>query len=296
MVIVAQGALFVLTAGLVGGSVWWLRGQIAATERRLTDRLAAPQEPPPNNDDVLSALSALQRTDLGGVRAKIEAIEDRLDRLVPYDPEPVAALAERVDAMKPADLSPVLAATERLAVALSRVEDRLADVERRLQVPLLETPAPALVAASTQPPRPRSIISRPPADLPSADFDFDASLLATPAPPARAPRPERRPTPTKPPAETLRYPERNLLLLPAFGAPDDLACIDGVGELVEPLERAGVYYFWQIAAWQGDDVAFVASTLGVPEQIIREGDWVDQARALLSQATPLPPDPVTHGP
>jgi len=73
----------------------------------------------------------------------------------------------------------------------------------------------------------------------------------------------------------------NLLAEPAFGAPDDLELIDGVGPMLASLlHEIGVFYFWQVAEWTPEEIDWVESKLKHFRGRIRRDDWVGHARAL----------------
>lgn len=75
--------------------------------------------------------------------------------------------------------------------------------------------------------------------------------------------------------------QANLLTHAAFGEGDDLSRIVGVGPiLTELLHDVGVYYFWQIAEWTDEDVAYVDEKLLHFRGRIERDDWVGQARDL----------------
>lgn len=75
--------------------------------------------------------------------------------------------------------------------------------------------------------------------------------------------------------------QANLLTHAAFGEGDDLAQIVGVGPiLTELLHEVGVFYFWQIAEWTDEDVAYVDEKLLHFKGRIERDDWVGQAREL----------------
>jgi len=115
-------------------------------------------------------------------------------------------------------------------------------------------------------------------------------------------RPSARTTRPLPPAEIQRRAEAiakarkpddqaNLLTHAAFGEGDDLAQIIGVGPiLTELLHEVGVFYFWQIAEWTDEDVAYVDEKLLHFKGRIERDDWVGQAKALAEMpgAAPRP--------
>lgn len=75
--------------------------------------------------------------------------------------------------------------------------------------------------------------------------------------------------------------QANLLTEPAFGAPDDLERIAGVGPMLRDLlHQIGVYYFWQVAEWTSTEMEWVDSKLMHFRGRIRRDDWVGQARVL----------------
>lgn len=78
-------------------------------------------------------------------------------------------------------------------------------------------------------------------------------------------------------AAKIRPGSRNLLLQPDFGKPDDLKRIKGVAEGLERmLHMIGVYYFWQVADWDEDDIAYVDGLLTAFKGRIDRDHWVSQ--------------------
>lgn len=78
----------------------------------------------------------------------------------------------------------------------------------------------------------------------------------------------------------------NLLSEPAFGAPDDLELIDGVGPMLASLlHEIGVFYFWQVAEWTPEEIDWVESKLKHFRGRIRRDDWVGHARTLAAGPT-----------
>jgi len=70
------------------------------------------------------------------------------------------------------------------------------------------------------------------------------------------------------------------LLSAPRGAPDDLAKLNGVGpQLVQKLNDAGVFHYWQIAALTAADTEKLDADLKLNGRIARDG-WIDQARSL----------------
>ncbi|WP_407522051.1 30S ribosomal protein S2 [Methylobacterium oryzisoli] len=74
------------------------------------------------------------------------------------------------------------------------------------------------------------------------------------------------------------------LLAAPRGAPDDLTKLTGVGpQLVQKLNDAGIYHYWQVAAMTPEDVAKVDADLKLNGRIDRDG-WINQARAFVEAA------------
>ena len=74
------------------------------------------------------------------------------------------------------------------------------------------------------------------------------------------------------------------LLAAPRGAPDDLTKLAGVGpQIVQKLNDAGVWHYWQIAAMQPDDVSKLDADLKLNGRIGRD-NWIEQSRALLDAA------------
>ncbi len=78
----------------------------------------------------------------------------------------------------------------------------------------------------------------------------------------------------------------NLLSEPAFGAPDNLELIEGVGPMLASLlHEIGVFYFWQVAEWTPEEIDWVESKLKHFRGRIRRDDWVGHARTLAAGPT-----------
>jgi predicted flap endonuclease-1-like 5' DNA nuclease len=84
---------------------------------------------------------------------------------------------------------------------------------------------------------------------------------------------------------TVRAGSRNLLMHPAFGKPDNLKDIVGVAVGLERLlHDIGVYYFWQIAEWTPEDVAYVDTKLKAFKGRITRDAWISQSVKLAAKA------------
>lgn len=110
-------------------------------------------------------------------------------------------------------------------------------------------------------------------------------VVQDPPPPEKRPQPIRSAHHIQAIASARRIDdEANLLTHAAFGEGDDLARIVGVGPiLTELLHEVGVFYFWQIAEWTDEDVAYVDEKLLHFRGRIQRDDWVGQARELAAE-------------
>ncbi len=126
------------------------------------------------------------------------------------------------------------------------------------------------------------------------------------APPLHVVRqPELQPAPARPERESdpinafrRAKDEANLLSEPAFGPPDDLEAIDGVGPMLRALlHDLGIYYFWQVAEWTTQEIDWVESKLMHFRGRIRRDDWVGHSRvlALAPTASKRPTSPRVRG-
>ncbi|MEL6184206.1 MAG: hypothetical protein AAFU79_06245 [Myxococcota bacterium] len=202
-----------------------------------------------------------------------------------------------------AALSPVEARLEDVDQHLSPLEKRLARIEQRMEAWRVASEAPDLSGVearlehleqrlSTLPGPQGSELSSEARDrlraLETAFGGLAGRIEALDAPPV-APAAEAFQ------AERRDDGSRNLLKRPAFGRPDDLKKISGVGPVLESmLHGLGVYYFWQIADWTGEDVRFVDAKLTSFKGRIERDRWVGQAEAFsLEPQSSLRPNPAS---
>ena len=67
---------------------------------------------------------------------------------------------------------------------------------------------------------------------------------------------------------------------------DDLTQIRSIGPFnARQLRSAGVYHYAQIAGWSEEDLEDYAARIGYVADIMREQDWVGQARQLAAAST-----------
>lgn len=90
----------------------------------------------------------------------------------------------------------------------------------------------------------------------------------------------------------------NRIKSPVFGAPDDLKIIRGIGDkLEEILYKHGVFYYWQISAWEQSDISEIDALLEAFSGRIERDDWVAQAHRLsLLPASGNRPEFLSDGP
>lgn len=100
---------------------------------------------------------------------------------------------------------------------------------------------------------------------------------AKPAPKAKAAPKE------EPPAPAAAAKPANLLT-EAQGTADDLKKISGVGPKLEGLlHENGVFHFWQIAEWGGNEIAYMDDKLSFKGRIERD-NWIEQAKTFASES------------
>jgi len=110
------------------------------------------------------------------------------------------------------------------------------------------------------------------------------TVVAEPAAEEKAAAEAPAETPAEPAAEETAGPAGGFEpLRAAQGDADDLKRISGVGPVLEKkLNEAGIYHYWQIAAFTPEDIAKVDEQLSFKGRIDREG-WLDQAKALMAE-------------
>jgi len=81
----------------------------------------------------------------------------------------------------------------------------------------------------------------------------------------------------------------------AFGAPDDLEWIHGVGPgIAKKLHGIGVFHFWQVAALADDDIAAIEHEVGFAGRAKRD-HWKQQAADLMAGKPRVPKTGHAHG-
>ncbi len=237
--------------------------------------------PPPDLTGIRKSLSDLETfvvaldkppQDFGPLHQRFAAVESSLmsvqaevregKALHPID-QRLAGLEEALGSMPGPDLEPVIGAVRSIDSRndLVAVENRLTAIEYGLaalhHMLRSRTDGEARVAPPLQVVRDTPVtVQRPARDTDPINF---------------ARRPDDK---------------SNLLAEPAFGTPDDLELIDGVGPMLRALlHEIGVFYFWQVAEWTQEDIDWVESKLKHFRGRIRRDDWVGHARALAAAPT-----------
>ena len=221
--------------------------------------VVALDKPPQDFSPLFSRLSAVD-TALAGLQGEVR----EASALRPIERR-LASLEEALGTMPGPDFAPVLSAVRAIDNRndLVAVENRLTALEYSL--------AALLHMMRSRPDGGREQIETrvaPP-------LQVVRSAEASPAPA----RPDRADDPINP---FLRVDDQsNLLTEPAYGVPDDLERIAGVGPMLRSLlHDIGVYYFWQVAEWTNTEIDWVDSKLAHFRGRIRRDDWVGQSRVM----------------
>ncbi|MDP3738331.1 MAG: hypothetical protein Q8R02_13130 [Hyphomonadaceae bacterium] len=188
----------------------------------------------------------------------------------------LGALQESLYNLPQPDLSPVLGVVHSIdaRLDLEATENRLTAIEYGLAAVhhmLRSRPDPAQRAAIAD--QTRAAFTEP-----------SARTEARPAPPPAPQRPSWESDPINGVRRTGDH--ANLLTEPAFGPADNLETINGVGPMLAALlHDIGVYYYWQVAEWTPEEVAWVEGKLMHFRGRITRDDWVSHARVLATSPT-----------
>jgi len=271
--------------------------RLEAAQKRDMDKLSA------DITAVASGVSGIEMPDMGAVYQRLVSVEHAIATFTIPEPnlapmyERLAALEEAVAAIRtgmpgtpdfapverriaslqeafltqtPTDFTPVLDAVQAIEgnLDLEAMENRLNAIEYGLAAihhTLRARPEPA--APKTE----RASRTRTVSAATSPSPAIAATPVAPPPPPPRE---------IDPINEARREDdEANLLVEAAFGDPDDLERINGVGPMLcELLHEVGVFYFWQVAEWSPQDIEWVDGKLQHFKGRITRDKWVDQAR------------------
>lgn len=272
-----------------------VQSRIAALETAI----GAIKLPEPNLAPIHDSLAELGRAiaairlpeqDLGPLhnrffqlQSSMAGIQQELRNRAPFNEidARLGVLQESLYNLPQPDLSPVLGVVHSIdaRLDLEATENRLTAIEYGLAAVhhmLRSRPDPAQRAAI--------------ADQTRSEVRTAFEAPARPAPPPPPPPP---PAPQRPPWESdpingMRRigDHANLLNEAAFGPADNLETINGVGPMLAALlHDIGVYYFWQVAEWTPEEVAWVESKLMHFRGRITRDDWVSHARVLATSPT-----------
>ncbi|MEO0983863.1 MAG: hypothetical protein AAFX03_14560 [Pseudomonadota bacterium] len=223
------------------------------------------------------SVSALRATDLQGLEARLARLEASLGAVrselqgatdLSRVDQRLASLQEALISLPQPDMSPVIHAVRAIdsRMDLGALENRLTAIEYGLA---------ALHHMARSRPGP-SAFSNGGASASFAATEARFAPVETAPAPTGAVRPPRGSDPIN--AARRQDDKANLLQSAAFGAADDLEQISGVGPMLrELLNEIGVYYYWQIAEWTADEVAWVDGQLMHFRGRIERDNWVGQA-------------------
>ena len=207
---------------------------------------------------------------LGAMRSEIQGAtnSEQLERQI-------IALQQSIRAIPQPDLSPMVGSLRSIdsRLDMAAMENRLTAIEYGLTAvhhmlrSRQDTPAPVsqiepeLYANAAKTQVVTETYAQPVVTTSTTTQSYTATLGADPIAAAR--RPDDK---------------SNLLLSAAFGEADDLERISGVGPMLsEMLNNIGVYYFWQVAEWDAEDIVWVDDKLEHFKGRIERDNWVGQA-------------------
>ena len=231
----------------------------------------------------------LPEVDLGSVHSELDRVERALldmrtdvQQMPALDPliRRLDALQDAIGRIREPDLGPVMQSVRAIdsRIDLDAVEDRLSAIEYGL--------AALHHTLRSRPASDASTITRTQEYPPRRDERSTRAEEGTPSTRRAETRTYTRRTSERPadPIESVRRngDRANLLEEPAFGRPDDLEQINGIGPMLsELLHEIGVFYFWQIAEWDSRDIAWVDDKLMHFRGRIERDNWVRQAEELM---------------
>lgn len=280
---------------------------LSGVEQRMTALENFLQSPNPDFDILHTRLTALENsiaaidrsaTDLTPFYARFAAIDSALQAMRASDSSQPALdnLEHRLTALQEAlqdnmaqapqfDMGPVINSIRSVESRLDvgALEDRLTAIEyglaamhhmlRSRQEPPAYTPPPVPDYARPRPPVPQQNFAMPPRAQPPRQ-----TYAAPPQQPV-----QRRDIDVLGGARR-QGDQANLLTGAAFGEPDNLEVINGVGPMLNTLlNDVGVFYFWQIAEWTPENIDYVDDLLQHFPGRIERDDWVGQAQILANQ-------------
>ena len=262
--------LFLLAAALGFVLGWWLsRRNIEDVTESFEDMRKANARSDEKNWErlwgQLKAIPESKETDLTAVYARLDRVMTAMSRLPKPEPVNLQPVVDNLRKLEndvksipvpaqpaPVDFSPLTGKIDALQVAIRGIpapepqhEVNFQPIEHRLKA--IETEVGGL-----------------------------GKRLAGPATVERTPRREPREAPRKVSRE-----EPRILKAALYGKKDNLRLIKGVGPKLENLlNENGVYYFWQVAEWNDQDIEIIDERLDVFKGRIDRDNWVSQADRL----------------
>ena len=141
-----------------------------------------------------------------------------------------------------------------------------------------QKPLPPPVSASRQRDESPAMPAAAPVSAPAPAPEPAPPVEAAAPEPAPAPEPTPAPAAAPAPAGEARRPSA---MAAPEGEADDLKKIKGVGPKLEKLLNSmGFYHYHQVAAWTGEEVAWVDDNLEGFKGRVSRDEWVDQAKIL----------------
>ncbi|MEM6410616.1 MAG: hypothetical protein AAF683_03675 [Pseudomonadota bacterium] len=258
----------------------------------LASRMMVPDQ---NFDVVYGRLTSLTETlssieaALGSIRAQFGSGQYGSSQGIDTIERRLAVLQDSLVGLRQPDLGPVIGQIRAIEGRLDfgSLESRLTAIEYSL------ASLHQLVRSRDSIDYGAPVSRQPPANyLPPQPIETRSQYSAPYTPPSSLSAPRARRTEPVPPAgdpiQSERRPDdkANLLVRPAFGTPDDLERISGVGpKLRDMLHGIGVYYFWQVSEWSPEQVEWVDSLLDAFHGRIERDNWVSQARMMAAEPT-----------
>lgn len=217
----------------------------------------------------LTAIPEPKEVDLRGVNERLDHVATTLSQLPQPEPVNLQPLVDQVQKLEN-DIKAIPAPAKSVSVDVSPVTGKIE----------------ALQAAIRSIPRPE----------PQRDVNFqpiDDRLRAIEKELGRLGKRLETPAKVEQETRTESREEPQILSAALYGNKDNLKLISGIGPKLESLlNENGVYYFWQVAEWNDNDIEIIDERLDAFKGRIGRDSWVSQARSLRrsSEAAGRPTD------
>lgn len=307
--------LFLLTAilGAVLGYWWARRNFVDVSESYNELRKANDRSDKTDWDRLWKRLDAMPlpvATDLSGVHERMDSVAASVAALPKPEPVSFTAIESRLDSLSEVvrkipvpekqqapDFGPLIERLDQIdsdvkaiplperpaTVDLGPVQNELTSLRKTIRdIPAVETQPPADISPVTDR---LEILEQTVSAIPQAKgvdltpvnrrldtIDADIrSLGKRMTQPARTERTKQKSSREQP----------RILKAALYGEKDNLKLISGVGPKLERvLNQNGVYYFWQVAAWERPDITAIDERLDTFKGRITRDGWVNQAKRL----------------